>query len=141
VLRDIGRQVRVVESNGETFTETENWLRRNTDILDRGYLTIGDDGFDEIHIEKNWRNYLLEKRRYVPAQRTVSFPHTEHTALLREDFELIKNWCRELKDKSGTESLAWELYPESMQAAEKLVRTTGLVVSDDSELDAESGVL
>jgi len=141
ILRDIGRQIKVIDNNNETFMETENWLRRNTDILERGYLTIGEDGTDEIHIQKNWRSYLLDKRRYVPAQRTVYFPHTVYTALLQENFELIKNWCRELKESNGSESLAWELYPESMQAAEKLVRTTGLVVSDDTELDTQSGVL
>jgi CRISPR-associated helicase Cas3 len=141
VLRDIGQQVSVVDDKGERFTESENWLRRNTDILERGYLTVGENGCDEVRIQKNWRNYLLDKRRFVPAQRTVYFPHTVHTALLQDDFELVKNWCRELKDQSGVESLAWELYPESMQAAEKLVRSTGLVVSDDSELDAQNGVL
>lgn len=117
------------------------WLQRFApEILNTGYWTTGDDGREEIRINDYLR--ITEDKQYVPEQATVGFPHTQLTALLKTDNELVKNWCRLLRDSSGPESIAWELFPEAMQAVEGLVQKTGLIVTDEDDLslEAETGV-
>jgi CRISPR-associated helicase Cas3 len=141
ILRDIGRSIRVIEGNGHGFTARILWLQRFApEILNTGYWTTGDDGCEEIRINGYLR--ITEDKQYVPEQATVGFPHTQLTALLKTDNELVKNWCRLLRDSSGPESIAWELFPEAMKAAEELVQKTGLIVTneDDLSLEAETGV-
>jgi len=144
ILRDIGRSIRVIEPNGEPVTPRILWLRRMVPaVLEQGRWMTGDDGQEEIHINRYLRSYLEDaERTYVPEQVKVLFPHTCNVALLKVDYELVDNWCRMLREASGPESIAWDDYPEAMKAAEELVRKTGLVVSDDfdTELDAEVGV-
>lgn len=141
-LRDIGRGVRVVENgSGASFYAPEIWLRRNTDILDRYPFVVADDGEEEVRINGTLQGHLLEKRRFVPAERNVRFPHTAYTRTLPDNILIVDAWCREFKKNVGPEAMAWECYPEAMAAAEKLVRLTGLVVSDDTELATCSGVL
>jgi hypothetical protein len=142
-LRDIGPRLRVVEGDGRMIEPGQFWLRRETDILDRFPVQTGADGKEEVRLPDSLDNHLLEEKNRVKAMITVRFPHTRNTAILPNNAELIDNWCRKLNGRSGPESLAWDLYPESMQAAEKLVRCTGLVVSDDESLsvDASSIVL
>lgn len=140
-LRDIGRGVRIVEGDGGALYAPELWLRRNSDILDRYPLVAADDGEEELRINGTLQSHLLEERRFVQAVRNARFPHTEYTLPITDDAFLVDTWRREFRKQTGPESMAWELYPEAMEAAEKLVRLTGLVVSDDTELDANSGVL
>jgi superfamily II DNA/RNA helicase len=139
-LRDIGDKIRVVENGGEAFWTEELWLRRHTDILDRFPLTLGEDGVEEVRIPGRLRQYIPEERQYVPAMRTVFFPHTGQTTSLKDDSELVENWCRAFRSQN---SFAWKLHAEALEAAERLVRLTGLVVSDDEHpgLGAQSGVL
>lgn len=137
VLRDIGRTVRVVEGNGHHFTARVIWLQRVApEILQTGHWTTGDDGREEIQIPG--RLQITDDRQYVPEQVNVLFPHTQLTALLKVDSELVANWCRLLRNSTGTESMAWELFPEAMKAAEDLVQRTGLIVSDEDELTLET---
>ncbi len=140
-LRDIGKGIRIVEGNGGTLYATELWLRRNVDILDRYPIVMAEDGEEEVRISGTLQSHLLEEKQFVPAVRNARFPHTEYIALIKDDAFLVENWSREFTMKTGTEAMAWEFHPEAMAAAEKLVRLTGLVVSDDTELDANSGVL
>ena len=137
VLRDIGRTVRVVEGNGHHFTARVIWLQRvASEILQTGHWITGDDGREEIQIPG--RLQITDDRQYVPEQVNVLFPHTQLTALLKVDSELVANWCRLLRNSTGTESMAWELFPEAMKAAEDLVHRTGLIVSDEDELTLET---
>jgi CRISPR-associated helicase Cas3 len=140
VLRDIGRSIRVIEGNGNAFTARILWLQRFApEILNTGYWTTSDDGCEEIRISGSLR--ITDHKQYVPEQVMVYFPHTQSTALLKTDNELVKNWCRLLRDSSGPESMAWELFPEAMKAAEELVQKTGLVISDDDlSFEAPIGV-
>jgi hypothetical protein len=141
-LRDIGAKVKVIEENGESLFVLEKWLRQNTDILDRFPLIIGNDGVEEVRVKGNLRTHLLEDKHFIKPIRNVLFPHTQHTLCLPDDSFLIDGWCREFRESFGAGALAWELYPDAMEAAEKLVRLTGLVVSDnDVETDTISGVL
>lgn len=140
-LRDIGTQVRVVEEDGEMFRVQELWLRRNTDILDRFPLLVGEDGLEEVKIKGDLSTNLLDEKQFVKSVRSVRFPHTAYVLPLKDDSFLVKEWCREFCRKEGVESMMWDLYPAAMEAAEKLVSLTGLVVSDDSKVDASSGVL
>ena len=141
ILRDIGRSIRVIEGNGHSFTARLLWLQRFApEILTTGYWTTGDDGREEIRISGYLQ--ITEDKQYVPEQATVGFPHTQLTALLKTDNELVKNWCRVLRDSEGPEGMAWEFFPEAMKAAEVLVQKTGLVVINEDELslEAQTGV-
>jgi len=140
-LRDIGKGIRVVEEDGAACYVQELWLRRNTDILDRFPLVVAEDGVEEIRIRGTLQKNLLEKKRFIQTVRNARFPQTSYVIPIKDDSRLIANWCREFKEISGRECLAWKLYPESMGAAELLVKLTGLVVSDDMELVASCGIL
>lgn len=133
VLRDIGERIKVVEADGNRFEVAETWLQRETDILTRFPVVDGDDG-EEIHIKGYLRDYFLDgKKNYVPSQRTVCFPHTQETAVIKDDAEFVKNWCRAFKKtRNGFGQLVWDDYPEAMAAVEKLVSLTGLVVCEES---------
>jgi hypothetical protein len=137
-LRDIGRRVRVVEENGLVRMPSELWLQRSTDITERFPPHESEDGASEFRIPGMLADYVLEKNRYIKKQVEVYFPHTEETALLENNKDLVKQWCRELK-----RSQLWDFHPEAMQAAEKLVRFTGMVVSDEPDISmaASSGIL
>jgi len=150
-LRDIGKGIRVLEQGGKSdvFYAQELWLRRNTDILERFPLLMGEDGEEEIRISGKLGDYLLDKSNFVKAVRNVCFPHSPYTALLADDAFIAENWRLEFRKNS--DSPAWDLYPEAMAAAEKLVCLTGLIVeklvcltglivSDDAETDTASGV-
>jgi len=133
-LRDIGERLRVVEQNGADFEADVVWLQRETTILDRYPLQFGADGREEVRISGNLDDYLREQRERGRRMVTVYFPHTDQTARLAAGDELVETWCRNLKGQQGPEGVAWDDYPEAMAAAEKLVRLTGLVPSDDDSL-------
>lgn len=140
-LRDIDKGVRVVNDDGEQWRASEIWLRRNTDILDRFPILMGEDGREEVHIRGDLSSNLLDSPEFIKATRRVRFPHTEYTAELDDDAFLIEGWRRAFRDGGGPESLAWERHPEAMASAEKLVILTGLAVSDDVAVDACGTVL
>lgn len=141
-LRDIGERIRVIEGDGRIIEVDALWLRRETDIPDRFPARQASDGKDEIHLPGSLDDHLLEERNRVRPMVTVFFPHTRYTAQLPKDNDLIDTWCRNLKGRGGPEAaLAWDDFPEAMRAAEKLVRSTGLVVSDDDTLSMASGSL
>ncbi|SEH07170.1 DEAD/DEAH box helicase [Candidatus Venteria ishoeyi] len=141
VLRDIGKRIRVVEASGEYFEAAETWLQRETKILECCPILLGDKG-EEIHLDGSLQDYYRDQKKYTPPMVTIYFPHTQSTAELKDDFELVENWCRELKNpRDMLLQAAWDDYPEAMAAAEKLVRLTGLVVCEDSGVDTTSGVI
>ena len=140
-LRDIGERIRLVEAGGRVIDVDALWLRRETGILDRFPMRPGADGKDEIRLPGSLDDYLAEDRNRVQPMVQVYFPHSQHSATLRKDKELVDAWCRNLNGRGGPEGMAWELYPEALQAAEKLVRTTGLVVSDDETVSMAAGNL
>lgn len=141
-LRDIGRGIRVMENDGNTFYAREFWLRRETDIPNRFPLIIADDGVEEIRIDGKLKDYLLDEKNFVEATRNVLFPHTGNIKIIPDDVFLITNWQREFEKRTGSASFAWEIWPESMKAASTLVGLTGLAVSDDSlELEPVNLVL
>lgn len=74
---------------------------------------------------------------------TVLFPHTSNQAHLPVNGELVAAWQRNLRGRQGIEGMAWEDFPEAMEAADKLVGMTGLVPGDDDDLslDTNSSVL
>lgn len=142
-LRDIAPRIRVLDERGRSMLVPELWLRRSTDILDHFPLVFSDrDGIEEVRITGDLDDWIKEKRCFVEAKRKVVFPHTPYPLVLKDDSSIVDEWCRRLKDPSGHNSDAWQEFPEAMAAAEKLVSLTGLVVSDDDdlELDAISGV-
>ncbi len=140
-LRDIDKGVRVIDEHGEQWHAREIWLRRNTDILDRFPILVGKDGQEEVCIRGTLGSSLRNKPGFIKATRRVRFPHTEYTAEFTDDPSLVDNWCRALRDSSGPEVMAWERHPQAMAAAEKLVRMTGLVVSDEMAVDACGTIL
>lgn len=141
-LRDIGERIRVIEGDGRIIEVEGLWLRRETDIPERFPARQGTDGKDEIRLPGSLDDHLLEERNRVRPLVTVYFPHTRYTAQLPKDNDLIDAWCRNLKGRGEPQAaLAWDDFPEAMQAAEKLVRSTGLMVSDDDVLSMAPGSL
>ena len=139
ILREIGERIRVIEGDGRIIEVDSLWLRRETEILDRVPARQDANGKEEIHLSASLDDYLLEERNRVRPMVTAFFPHTPYTAQLPKDNDLIDAWCRNLKGRGDPKAaLAWDDFPESMQAAEKLVRSTGLVVSDDDTLSMAS---
>lgn len=140
-LRDIDKGVRVVDGSGEKWRASEIWLRRNTDILDRFPVVMGEDGQEEVHIRGTLGDSLLDRPQFIKANRRVRFPHTEYVAELDDDAFLIDSWCRAFRDARGLGALAWEKHPEAMAATETLVRLTGLVVTDEMAVDSCGTIL
>ena len=116
-----------------------HWLRRQTELLEQYPVIIGESGEEELHIEGKLDDWQLESSRYIQRLRTVRFPHTNRCATLEDNGFLPAQWRRELRSHRE----AWEDFPNSMAAAEKLVLYTGLVVTDDDEfsMDAFCGIL
>lgn len=139
-LRDIGQRLRVRDERGRTVSVDLHWLRRETDLLDTYPLVVGEDGDEELFIEGRLEEALREDRRYIPKTRRVCFPHTPQTIGLEDNGFLPEQWCRELRDHRDA---PWDDFPKALEAAEKLVRYTGLVVTADDEdlsLESSSGV-
>ncbi len=142
LLRDIGRRIRVIEGNGRSMSVDLHWLRQQTDLLESNPLTLDGNGEVELHIEGRLDDGLMECSRYTQRLRTVRFPHTDICETIEDNGFLADQWRRQLR-RHREAAEAWEDFPESMAAAEKLVRYTGLVVTDEEELpmDANSLVL
>ncbi len=144
-LRNIEASIRIREGNGSTSNARHTWLRRHTDL--GSYPTIiGEDGVEELRLPPgdSLNQHILDQSRYVPRTVTVHFPHTQMAQDLPDTPDLVTAWCQALrKGRSPSESMAWQFHPEAMQAAEDLVKLTGLVPYDDPEfsLDASSLVL
>lgn len=143
-LRDIGPKVRVRIGGGETLYLGETWLRRHTDLA--GYpMMIAEDGEEEIRLPEgdSLQSHMPDQSAYIQETRTVMFPHTPHTAELKDGPDLPRQWKQELRGAGGIEDMAWELYPDAMAAAESLTLMTGLVVSPEEQitLDSPSAVL
>jgi hypothetical protein len=142
ILRDIDKGVQVIDGNGEKWRASELWLRRNTDLLNRYPIVLDESGQEYINIEGILSDSLLERPEFVKAKRRVRFPHTEYTTELDDDEFLVKRWCQEFKQNFGPlELLVWQHHPEGMAAAERLIRMTGLVVSDDMAVESCAAVL
>jgi CRISPR-associated helicase Cas3 len=136
ILRDIAQCVRVIEEGGHARYPSVIWLKRSTDILERFIPQEGDDGQYEFRIRGMLADYILDKNNYIQDQIEVCFPHTQETVLLENNAELVKQWCREIEN-----SPMWEYYPDAMEAAQKLVRLTGIVVSNEQDISLESSSL
>lgn len=134
IMRDIGARIRVVDSEGVTQSVPILWIQRYTDILQRFPISYSDkDGMEEVVIDDKLDRLTDGRKRYVPAMKNVRFPHTLYTTPIRDNSSLVDEWCRCFTSRNGVEGEAWFEYPEAMAAAEKLVRLTGLVVTDDDE--------
>ncbi|EDN72721.1 hypothetical protein BGS_0213 [Beggiatoa sp. SS] len=142
-LRDIEPRIRIIDGEGEIFQVPQHLLQRATDIVDRYPITFGKDGRQEIRITEKLGDYFLDKNRYVPKIRQFYLPNSLIPVPLKEDYQIITNWCAAL-EKQRENSLAWDKdfgFPESMQAAMDLVQWTGLVVSDETALEMAHSVL
>ncbi len=139
-MRSIGRSVRVIEDverRGRSLRIQEIWLQRYTKILDRFPLQFGENGEPEVRIPGEFKRFLREKREYVEERLTVLFPHTNRTLELADDYEIIEHWCKILFDpRIFMETRdALEKHQGAMKAAETLVRKTGLLVVEESQVE------
>lgn len=140
-LRDIGPKIRVREPDGGSFEIQEDWLQKNTDILKRYPVCEGADKLPEVSIPNRLEHYLLDKKNYVKRQVETIFPHCGYSEWLEAGSELVDHWCRRFKAGNGV-SDAWQRWPDSMAAAMRLVRLTGLVVGDEAVgMEASAQVL
>lgn len=141
-LRDIGARIRVIDGFGKQTFVPVLWMQRYTEILDRFPIGFSDaDGIEEVRIEGDLTDHMGDKRRYVPATKMVLFPHTPYPAEVLDNSSLVDEWSRRLRDRSSSESEAWDEYPEAMAAAQRLVCLTGLVVSDDMDVESVNCIL
>ncbi|ADE15988.1 DEAD/DEAH box helicase domain protein [Nitrosococcus halophilus Nc 4] len=133
VLRDIAQRVRVVQGDGNVIEVDPAFLERETTILDLPMLE-GPQGQPEVRLQDELEDHLRDQRQLAQRLVTVYFPHTGDSAQLSAGEGLVDAWCRALRGRRGPSAMAWDDYPEAMAAAEKLVRLTGLVPSDDDTL-------
>lgn len=141
-LRDIGPRIRVIDASGRQMFVDTLWLRRNTKIMDRFPISYSDtDGIEEVWIEGDLTVLNAGERHYIPSMKTVYFPDTPYPDRIQVNSSFVDDWCRLMKSASRSGSDAWDEYPGAMGAAEKLVRMTGLVVSDDVDVEAITGIL
>lgn len=134
LLRYIERRVTVVDQKGNRWPYPESYLERETDILDRGLLKVNERGEFEVYIQARLEDYYRENRLYSPLMIKTFFPNGPHCEYLEEGSELVNRWCEKLQRRRGIEGNAWREYPEAMEAAEKLVRATGLVVGERDQI-------
>lgn len=139
IMRDIAPRIQVLDEHGRSMHIPEFWLRRSTDILERFPLVFSDrDGVEEVHITGDLDDWLKDKQCFIEAKKSVLFPHTPYPLAIKDDSSIVDEWCRRFEDRSGSDSDAWYDFPEAMAAAKKLVSLTGLVVSDDDDLELEA---
>ena len=137
--RDIGKRVLVIEGNGRRVHVSRLWLARETDLLQ--FWQEDEEGNEYYPITGELDDYLLDDKNRASRELDTYFPHKPDVATLTADAGLVNNWCRLLLDKRDMDTeYALEDCPEAMQAAEKIVRLTGLVPSDESVLSDEAMV-
>jgi hypothetical protein len=137
-LRSIGEAIRVREERGEgrALRVPTAKLARHTDILLR--YPIRYDGQEaELVIEGTLESRLTERQRFVERV-TAVFPHEEGTRAVEDDADAVRAWCQALRQpRSARGQDALDDAPQAIDAAERLVRLTGLIPTDDEEaLDA-----
>jgi CRISPR-associated endonuclease/helicase Cas3 len=145
-LRNISKRIEVVEENGSHVWITEEFLERETHVLERGILQMDAEGNVKIHITGTFRSHFRDEKQYKPNNLWVTFPHEEGGSLLeniQSEADLITKWCETFEKKQGGSARAWKNWEESMNAAKKLVKLTRLIVSreDHSEWDTQYGVV
>lgn len=133
-LRSIGETIRVREGRGEgrVLRVPMAKLARHTDILLR--YPIRHDGQEaEIVIEGTLEVRLIERQRFIERV-TAVFPHEEGTRAIEDDADAIRAWCQALRQPRSTRGQdALDDAPQAIDAAERLVRLTGLIPTDDEE--------
>jgi len=140
--RDIGKRVLVIEGNGRRIHVSRLWLARETDLLQ--FWQEDEEGNEYYAITGELDDYLLDDKNRASRELETYFPHKPDVATLTADAGLVNNWCRLLLDKRDMDTeYALEDCPKAMQAAEKIVRLTGLVPSDESVLSdaAMTGII
>lgn len=129
--RDIGQKVTVIEGNGRRLQVGRLWLERETDILSRPRQD--DEGGNEYYeIRGELDDYLLDTKNRARRRLTCYFPHMDQIDI-EAGTGLVNEWGNHHHDKRNFDTeMAWDNYPESMKAAEALVRLTGLVPAEES---------
>lgn len=136
-LRSIGETIRVREERGEgrALRVPMAKLARYTDILLRYPIRL--DGQEaEIVIEGTLESRLTERQRFVE-RFTAVFPHEEGTRAIEDDADAVRAWCAGLRQpRTARGQDALDDAPQAIDAAERLVRLTGLIPTDEEALDA-----
>lgn len=137
-LRTIGRRVKLIEPNGGCYSMPEHVLYRiGQKILDGCISRINDQGEEEIQLNAPLDAYLADTDGYQQGRaKRLLFPHQPPESIpnkdSRSDSDLVQSWCDILSSKSGVGALAWRNHPDAMQAAEALIKCTGLVLLDEA---------
>ena len=145
-LRNIGKSVYVFEDGGNRRRVSEIWLERYTSVIRDGTIVEDEkDGTGFKLPQGVLEDYRLDEPVYERRPVSVLFPY-EQGAFPLDNRQPVRQWLRIIEDaeaSGGLGSRAWRKHPEAMEAALKLTRTTGLLVTDDEEfsLGACHGVL
>ena len=145
-LRDIGKSVYVSENGGNRRRVSETWLERYTSIPARFPATLNEKDDTCFELPHGvLEDYRLDKPVYERRPVMVLFPF-EQGAFPLDDRQPVRQWLRIMEgaqEGGGLGRKVWRKHPEAMEAALKLTRTTGLLVTDDEEfsLGACHGVL
>jgi len=133
--RDIGRRVTLIEGNGRKIQVGQQWLARETDILHQFPLQEDVSGHEFHQLYGDLDDYLLESKNSSKRYITCYFPHTLQSFEIETGAEMVKQWCKIIKDiRDFDTEFAWEDCPEAMQAAETLTRLTQLIAGDEAKI-------
>jgi CRISPR-associated helicase Cas3 len=137
-LRTMGRRIKLIEPQGGSYHIPEHILYgAGQRILEECISRINEQGEEEIQLTQSLDAYLAETEGYQPRRnKNLLFPHKSPESVSnknsRSDDDLVHSWCELLRNKSGVGAIAWLKYPEAMEAAEKLVRLTRLILLDSA---------
>lgn len=141
-LRDIGKRINVIESNGRVISPGALWLQRETNITTAFPLQSDDKGNEFYQLYGELPDYFVDKKNQVKRMIDGCFPHRQGSVPIEVKKGMQKEWSRHLHDERDADTeFVWDDFPKAMQAADDLVRLTGMIPGDESEVQSSNRVL
>ncbi|CAA6819445.1 MAG: Helicase conserved C-terminal domain-containing protein [uncultured Thiotrichaceae bacterium] len=140
-LRDIGKRVKVIESSGRVITPGLLWLQRETVITTKFPVQSDDNGNEYFQLYGELHEYFVDKKNQAKRMMDCCFPHRQGSVPIEVKKGMQKEWSRHLHDQRDSDTeFAWEDFPDAMKAADDLVRLTGLIPGDESDVQGSNRI-